>query len=66
MERRKSGGEDKGSGLTNEDMLHPHTTKLNGGRMSDLEKVVLALLIVGLLGIGGVIFKASRASMSDD
>merc|ERR1719180_243304 len=51
---RKSSGESKGSSkVAKEDMLHPHTAKKSTGGMSDLEKLIVALLVVGLLGIGG-------------
>merc|ERR1719341_169181 len=65
MERKPS-GEEKGMSKGGiEDLLHPYTAKKSSGGMSDLEKVVVALLALGLLGIGGLVFKASRASKSD-
>ena len=66
MERKSSGGEGKGlyeGGKS--DPLHPHTTKKSDGGMSGLEMVVVALLVLGLLGIGRAVFKASRGSKSD-
>ena len=59
----KSSGESKG--LSKEDMLHPYTAKKSTGEMSDLEKLIVALLVVGLLGIGWVVYKASQGSKSD-
>merc|ERR1719376_1798772 len=44
---RKSSGESKGSSkAAKEDMLHPHTAKMNTGGMSDLEKLIVVLLVV--------------------
>merc|ERR1719209_1277683 len=51
MERKPSG---ENKGLSNggkEDLLHPHTAKKSSGGMSDLEKLVVALLALGLLGM---------------
>merc|ERR1719180_334599 len=63
---RKSSGESKGlSKVAKEDMLHPHTAKKSTEGMSDLEKLIVVLLVVGLLGIGGVVFKASHGSKSE-
>merc|ERR1719234_1965956 len=63
---RKSSGESKGSSKrAKEDMLHPYTAKKSPGGMSDLEKLIVALLVVGLLGIGGVVYKANHSSKSD-
>ena len=65
MERKPSG---EGKGLSKggkEDMLYPYTAKKSGGEMSDLEKMVVALLVLGLLGLGGLVYKASRGSKSD-
>merc|ERR1719158_2828439 len=65
MERKSSGD---GKGLSEggkEDLLHPHTTKKSDGGMSGLEMVVVALLVLGLLGIGRAVYKASRGSKSD-
>ena len=59
----KSSGESKG--LSKEDILHPYTAKKSTGEMSDLEKLIVALLVVGLLGIGWVVYKASQGSKSD-
>ena len=49
----------------NKDLLHPHTAPKSSGGMSDLEKLVVALLALGLLGIGGLVYKASRGPKSD-
>ena len=65
MERKSSGEGKRLSKGGKEDMLHPYTAKKSSGEMSDLEKVVVALLVLGLLGIGGVVYKASRATKSD-
>ena len=59
----KSSGESKR--LSKEDMLHPYTAKKSTGETSDLEKLIVALLVVGLLGIGWVVYKASQGSKSD-
>merc|ERR1719234_655321 len=60
---RKSSGESKG--FSKEDMLHPHTAQKSTGEMSDLEKVIVLLLVFGLLGIGGVVYRSSHSSKSD-
>ena len=65
MERKPSGEKKGMSKGGREDLLHPYSAKKSSGGMSDLEKVVVALLALGLLGIGGLVFKASRASKSD-
>merc|ERR1719275_441330 len=62
MERKPSGEKKGMSKGGREDLLHPYTAKKSSGGMSDLEKVVVALLALGLLGIGGLVFKGSRAS----
>ena len=66
MERKSRLDGIKGSSKrAKEDMLHPHTAKKSTGEMSDLEKLIVALLVVGLLGIGGVVYKASHGSKSE-
>merc|ERR1719222_902159 len=65
MERKPSGEKKGMSKGEKEDLLHPYTAKKSSGGMSALEKVVVALLALGLLGSGGLVFKASRASKSD-
>ena len=65
MEKKPSG---EGKALYKEgkgDMLHPHTAKKSSGRMSSLEMVVVALLVLGLLGIGRAVYKAIPGSKSD-
>merc|ERR1719167_869963 len=60
---RKPNGEEKGLPKGGkEDMLHPYTAKKSSGEMSDLEKMVVVLLVIGLLGLGGLVYKASRSS----
>ena len=66
MERKPSGANKGVSNGGKEDLLHPHTAKKSSGGMSDLEKLVVALLALGLLGIGGLVYKASRGSKSED
>merc|ERR1719430_1387829 len=66
MERKASGANQGLSNGEKEDLLHPHTAKKSSGGMSDLEKLVVALLALGLLGIGGLVYKASRGAKSDN
>ena len=42
-----------------------HHNQKSTGEMSDLEKLIVVLLVVGLLGIGGVVYKASHGSKTD-
>merc|ERR1719222_1864411 len=53
MERKPSGEEKGMSKGGKEDLLHPYTAKKSSGGMSDLEKVVVALLALDFLESGG-------------
>ena len=63
----KAGGEGKTKRVSKEELLHPYSAKKINGERSDLEKVIIALLVFGLAGIGVLVYKkATNASEKDD
>ena len=63
----KAGGEGKTKRVSKEELLHPYSAKKINGERSDLEKVIIALLVFGLAGIGVLIYrKSTNASEKDD
>jgi len=63
----KAGGEGQTKRVSKEELLHPFSTKKTDGERSDLEKVIIALLVFGLVGIGVLIYrKSTNASEKDD
>ena len=60
----KAGGEGKTKRLSKEELLHPYSAKKINGERSDLEKVIIALLVFGLAGIGVLVYR--KASEKDD
>ena len=60
----KAGGEGKTKRVSKEELLHPYSAKKIDGERSDLEKVIIALLVFGLAGIGVPVYR--KASEKDD
>ena len=52
----KAGGEGKSKRVSKEELLHPFSTKKINGERSDLEKVIIALLVFGLAWLSSVWF----------
>ena len=63
----KAGGEGQSKRVSKEELLHPYSAKKINGERSDLEKIIIALLVFGLVGIGVLVYKkVSKASEKDD
>ena len=60
----KAGGEGKTKRVSKEELLHPYSAKKIDGERSDLETVIIALLVFGLAGIGVLVYR--KASEKDD
>ena len=60
----EAGGEGKTKRVSKEELLHPYSAKKINGERSDLEKVIIALLVFGLAGIGVLVYR--KASEKDD